>query len=178
MLTYIQGDQVHEWVEAQVTWLMEHLCNRANSNKEYLYDTIIDWFSDTNTDTIKQSTILRPTKCTKGNWMTMWQNLRAWPNRQIITWLRTLLLRFLLKGWIQDQPSPSSPIAVHYPELGSMGPGHTNSLAKISLPSIPLLQARRRIAQCVSQGNSTAVEEGIQTQKFQCHGYHPWQSLC
>lgn len=52
MLTYIQGDQVHEWVEAQVTWLMEHLCNRANSNKEYLYDTIIDWFSDTNTDTI------------------------------------------------------------------------------------------------------------------------------
>ena len=52
MLTYIQGEQVNDWVKSQLHWLADCLQNRANAWEEYLYDTIKDHFNNTFTNSM------------------------------------------------------------------------------------------------------------------------------
>ena len=43
---------VYEWLTIQVTWLMSHLCNGADPNEEYLYDSVEMVFTNAFTDTM------------------------------------------------------------------------------------------------------------------------------
>ena len=51
-LTFIKGPNVQEWVGLQVGWLGRRLLQGARRTEENLYDTVMDSFNTTFTDTM------------------------------------------------------------------------------------------------------------------------------
>ena len=52
MLTFIQGEQVNDWVKSQIQWLTSQLQGGATAWEEYLYDTVTKQFNDAFTITM------------------------------------------------------------------------------------------------------------------------------
>ncbi|KAH9050400.1 hypothetical protein EDB83DRAFT_2317165 [Lactarius deliciosus] len=51
-MSYVQGEEVFEWVQTQTEWLTSQLMQGASTRDEYLYDTVLDAFREAFTDTM------------------------------------------------------------------------------------------------------------------------------